>query len=172
MILLLYINYWKLGFLVSWRILVKILDSIYFLNIIQHDPTSLYQLLRIRFSCIMKNFSQNFEPYLFCMHHVSWLFFSIPTLENLDFMYHEDFTVKFWSMYISIFGASSTECLPVKPLPNRAQPCPSAPNRAQLRPTAPNLSQPWPTAANLAQPHMRKSNDTWCIQIDRVQNFE
>ena len=138
MTLLLYINCWELGFHVSWKILVKILDTIYFLIIIQHETTSLYQLLKIRFSCIMKNFSQNFEPYLFCMHHVSWLFFSIPTLENLDFMYHEDFTVKFWSMYISIFGASCTECLPVKPPPNRAQPHPTSRNRGEPRPTSPN----------------------------------
>ena len=124
MTLLLYINCWEFGFHVSWKILVQILDPIYFLNIIQHDPTSLYQLLRIRFSCIMrilvkildaiyfliiiqhdltslyqllrirfscimKKFSPNFGPYLFYMHHVSWLLFSIWTIENWDFMYHE-----------------------------------------------------------------------------------
>ena len=59
---------------------------------------SVYQLLRIRFSCIMKKFSPNFGPYLFYMHHVSWLLFSIWTIEKWDFMYHEHFTVKFWTL--------------------------------------------------------------------------
>ena len=79
---LLYINSWVLGFHVSWRIWAKNLDPIYFLNITQHDPTSLYQLLKIRFSCIMKNFSPNFGPYLFFEYHTNWPYFSISTLEN------------------------------------------------------------------------------------------
>ena len=47
------------------------------------DPifvTSIYQLFRKGISCIMKNFSQIFGPYLFFKFHSTWPHFSISTL--------------------------------------------------------------------------------------------